>query len=216
MNFHSDSYHINSMFSYNLQKTFPENNVEIVWDSGLSPTELNTYDEATYSGAYVYQIDDIDYIVQSGESELLKTEYSAPTDWMAIRNKFFVMAIVPEIKADYAVLGSKNISFDNSSDKSFPVYQSAMGFRGNFGSLAFVQYIGPLDVDDISKINESLDLIMNFGWSVIAPFSKAILWFIKLLHNMLNINYGIISTTMGNFKGSIFTRTYEKFYKNSI
>ncbi len=224
MDFYSDSYHINSEFTYNLQNSFPKDNIEIIWDSGVAPTELNTYDEATYSGAYVYQIDDIDYIVQSGEAEILSTKYDAPTDWMAIRNKFFVVAIVPEIKADYAILGSKNLVLNTVSDsndlKSFPVYESSLGFRGNFGSLAFSQYVGPLDVDRLSGLHESLDLIMNFGWSIIAPFSKAILWFVKLLHNTLKINYGVVlifvALIMRVVTGPLTKKAYESSAKMRV
>ena len=38
---------------------------------------------------------------------------------------------------------------------------------------------------------------MNFGWSIIKPFSKMILWIIKSLHNTLGLNYGLALIVLG-------------------
>ena len=225
MEFFADSYEINSSFEYNLKESFPHSNVEIYWDSGIAPTELNSYDEATYSGAYVYQNNDIDYIVQSGENELSPERFNLPTDWIAIRNKFFTMAIIPTIKADYAILESRNLYFNpspisNKTILSAPIYSATIGFRGSVGSLGYTNYIGPLDVDYINDVDSNLQAIMNFGWSIIAPFSKIILWFVKILNNFLNINYGviliIIAIIMRVITGPLTRKSYESSAKMKL
>ena len=33
---------------------------------------------------------------------------------------------------------------------------------------------------------------MNFGWLIIKPFSRFVLWFIKLIHSSLGLNYGFV------------------------
>ena len=52
-------------------------------------------------------------------------------------------------------------------------------------------FFGPLDIDHINTLDTTLDRIMNFGWFIIQPFSRGILWLLKSLHGF-GINYGII------------------------
>ena len=53
-------------------------------------------------------------------------------------------------------------------------------------------YLGPLDVDHISSMGTNLDETMNWGWTIIQPISKGILWVLKFMHNALRLNYGIV------------------------
>ena len=52
-------------------------------------------------------------------------------------------------------------------------------------------YLGPLDIDQINLLDTTLDRIMNFGWYIVQPFSRGILWLLKFLHSF-GLNYGII------------------------
>ena len=33
---------------------------------------------------------------------------------------------------------------------------------------------------------------MNWGWAIIRPISKGILWCLKFMHNALHLNYGVV------------------------
>ena len=52
-------------------------------------------------------------------------------------------------------------------------------------------YLGPLDIDYIGKLNNTLDDTINFGFTIVRPIGKFVLWFLKIIHNTLNLNYGI-------------------------
>ena len=47
-------------------------------------------------------------------------------------------------------------------------------------------------MDHVSKASSSLDATMNWGFAVIRPISKGILWVLKFVHKTFHINYGIV------------------------
>ena len=62
---------------------------------------------------------------------------------------------------------------------------------GSAQNISVNQYFGPLDVDLIKDTNTYLDRIMSFGWLIIQPFSRSVLWLLRALHG-LGLNYGLI------------------------
>ena len=92
--------------------------------------------------------------------------------------------MIPDKKSNYASLSSKNFLF-RGNDDVLPLYSAGMGGYGSRGNLNITTYLGPLDVDRIDLLaeNKSVSSIMNFGWSIIQPFSRAVLWTVKIIHN---------------------------------
>ena len=52
-------------------------------------------------------------------------------------------------------------------------------------------YMGPLSYSEIKGMDVEMERIMNFGFALIRPFSKGILWMLVALHNYIP-NYGVI------------------------
>jgi YidC/Oxa1 family membrane protein insertase len=67
-----------------------------------------------------------------------------------------------------------------------------IGYYSTVSNISGSLYIGPLDIDHIAATGTSLDKTMNLGFALIRPISKAVLWFLKFLHNTFNLNYGIV------------------------
>ena len=155
----------------------------------MRATEKNLYEELTYAQAYIGQSKEISdvYLSPSGSLDVIeKQTFSGKTDWVAIRNKYFINALVSQ-NALGGTLEAR--SFQLNSDNFIPVYSVALKF--NSPSVSVSQFFGPLDVDIISSSGTYLDRVMNFGWLPIQPFSRSVLWLLKKLH-LLGINYGII------------------------
>ena len=61
---------------------------------------------------------------------------------------------------------------------------------------------------------------MNFGWSIIKPFSRFVLWTIKSLHNSLGLNYGlvliVIALLMRFVTGPLTRKSYESSAKMKV
>ena len=220
-----DSYSINHLYDYDFENA---DEVEVVWTSGLFPSEPSissslsySSDELTYSSAYAYQNEELESLTQSSQSDLSPEVFNQKTDWVAIRTKFFGMVMIPDKKSNYASLSSKNFLF-RGNDDVLPLYSAGMGGYGSRGNLNITTYLGPLDVDKIDLLaeNKSVSSIMNFGWSIIQPFSRAVLWTVKIIHNSLGINYGfvliLIALIMRVVTGPLTRKSYESSAKMKI
>ena len=109
-----------------------------------------------------------------------------PTDWVAVRNKYFISSLISRESSGGFVDG--RAAFFH---KDLFVPQYTMGLNFNQSSFSVTQFFGPLDVDIVAESNTYLDRVMNFGWLPIQPFSRAVLWILKTLY-LTGLNYGII------------------------
>ena len=220
-----DSYEMTHQYIYDLKNS---SDVEILWSAGLFPTEPSIHpsksyssDELTYSSAYAYQDGALESITQSSQANISENLFNKTTDWAAIRTKFFGAALIPNKKADYVKLSSKNFQF-RGSDDILPLYSAAMGGYNPRGELSVTTYLGPLDVEYIDKLanDASVSSIMNFGWSIIKPFSRFVLWTIKSLHNVLGLNYGVVlivvAVLMRFITGPLTRKSYESSSKMKL
>ena len=118
-----------------------------------------------------------------------RVSFSGKTDWVAIRNKYFINALISKNSFGGSLSGS---SYQLNSENIIPVYKMELDFPSS--DISVSQFFGPLDVDVIESSNTYLDRVMNFGWLPIQPFSRSVLWLLKKLH-VLGINYGTVSYT---------------------
>ena len=165
------------------------NNVSLVWADGIKTTEKNLFEELTYSSGYVAQSKEINSLSFSPESasEIKSAvSYGGKTDWVAIRNKYFINALISSESTGGTLAAS---AYQLNEESLIPVYE--MGLNFSSPSISVSQFFGPLDVDIIESSNTYLDRVMNFGWLPIQPFSRSVLWLLKKLH-LLGINYGVI------------------------
>ena len=118
-------------------------------------------------------------------------------DWAAIRTKYFLMAMLPHKKeAGFSSGVISAESYDLSENNFVPSFSASL--KENSSILNYNLYLGPLDLDYVQELNPYLDRIMNFGWFILQPFSRSILWLLKFLHSF-GINYGIILVLIAVF-----------------
>ena len=153
------------------------------WYGGLVPTEENEKDDLFYFNSFVYQGGElVDLKVKEGESET--TKFNGSTDWVAVRTKYFITSIFPDIPGDVvsAFMGGHNDGRD--------IYDIALTFPATDPTTLSL-YLGPLEYEKIKAINRGLEIVMNFGWGVIRPISKGVLFVLKKLHEFIP-NYGYV------------------------
>ena len=159
------------------------NSYSLGWGGGLPTTEKDTTDEATYFGAFLYQGGEL-LDVKVGSGENFNNNYKGETDWVATRSKYFVVSLLDGLGGQ---ISGSNISatFDNKE-----LYDIAIHLNSN--NVAKVSlYLGPLEYDRIKSLDIRLESIMNFGWTIIRPVSKAVLWALKSMHAYIP-NYGLV------------------------
>jgi len=183
--FYADKYIINHDYSL----TGAPRSVSVVWADGINSTEKNLFEEITYSSGYVAQskeINSLSFTPKNINDNEDRVSFSGKTDWVAIRNKYFINALISKNSFGGSLSGS---SYQLNSENIIPVYKMELEFPSS--EISVSQFFGPLDVDVIESSNTYLDRVMNFGWLPIQPFSRSVLWLLKKLH-LLGINYGVI------------------------
>ena len=167
------------------------NDFFVSWSGGLRPTEKDrSFEVSQYTMGYIGQeknIESLSYLPSSLSEEPEKNVFYGKTDWVAIRNKYFINALISD-QAGGGYLEAK--PFSSASNYILPEHSAGLEFK-NKNNISVSQFLGPLDVDHILKANTYLDRVMNFGWVVVQPISRSILWLLKALHG-LGLNYGVV------------------------
>ena len=179
------------VFEHEVLNNNSNQDVYLTWDSGINNTEKNLYDENSYSGAsvsYNEEIETASFIPGSLQDKLDALDYVGDIDWAAFRNKYFIMAMIPEKNSIINNVKIGGYTRQLTENGFSPSYYATLGGLGN---IKIKSYLGPLDIDNINSLNTTLDRIMNFGWFIIQPFSRGILWLLKFLHSF-GLNYGVI------------------------
>ncbi len=168
--------------------------LEILWDNGLKPTEFWENEDILYSGAVINQSGETDKIVLKGKDPVEREVFDGNTDWVAVKNKYFIAAILPDTPGIYGALSARNTNF-NHRDVT-PVYFAAIGYDLSQRNLNTKIFIGPQDLKILESEGKSLEDAMNWGYAFIKPISKYVVMnLLTFLHNPFGdfyINYGLV------------------------
>ena len=184
LTFYPDKYIIDMSVDLSAIQPWVSQGVSTVrWSGGLPLTEPNKNDELTYYEAMVFQGDETYYPKPKDPSQARLERMDYPTDWVAIRTKYFISTLVPDKQAP----GSEVLAIEENGNRRYDV---GLFFNVDRPFLCTL-YIGPLEYGRIKKLGNNLDQTMNFGWAFIRPISKAVHWFLLFLHNYIP-NYGFV------------------------
>ncbi len=115
-----------------------------------------------------------------------------PTDWVAIRTKYFTVAAVPQgVKGQGVRFLGELVQIPNEEEpwKKYG-FDLKMPFDERQSKTdSYTLYLGPLDYDIIKGYGFELEQIVDLGPSIFRPFGKFILWSFRLLHSFIP-NYG--------------------------
>lgn len=168
---------------------------QVVWENGLRYAEYNSIDESNSAMAYAYSGGELAEIDAVHHPEPVKSNITGTTEWVATRNKYFALAILPhEKKSEGAYLEGVTQKMPNNGLKETYNIGLRMPFRGPPNDQAsFTIFLGPLDFDIIKSYDAGLDQIMSLGaaW-IIRPISE---WVMIPLFQFLRSfipNYGVV------------------------
>ena len=99
-----------------------------------------------------------------------------------------------------------------------PLYSSSLAFnKVSHSTVKTRLYLGPLRVNSVESLHHGVDQMMNFGWKIIQPISKIVLWFLVFMHTSLNLNYGIVliifAFIIRIITGPLIKKSYESSQK---
>ncbi|MDP7026792.1 MAG: YidC/Oxa1 family insertase periplasmic-domain containing protein [Candidatus Marinimicrobia bacterium] len=191
VSFSADKYINEHYYEINDEVFEYSNNLELLWYGGLRPSEEKEEEDVAYGSGIISQAGEIEDVRSTGPDETITREvYKGQTDWVAVRTKYFMSAIITENSGKYATLSGHNIDFGQRTHT--PLYHASIGFPLDVSTISSSVYLGPLDVDYLSHAGASLDASMDWGFAPIRPISKGVLWVLKFMHNKLNLNYGLV------------------------
>ncbi len=172
--------------------TIAGNQYQLAWDGGMAYSEKNTMDEATNALSSAYLGGGVVKLDAKDDKQAYREEESGKAQWVAVRSKYFVAALMPTRASDGIYLKGTR---QHGSD--FENYVAALKMTlpasGNLFEDHYRLYVGPLDYNTLKGLNVGLEKIMDFGWDwVTRPFAEfIILPIFNLLNNYIG-NYGLI------------------------
>lgn len=197
--FNSDSYTIPVEVEWERpQLELGINSFEISWPNGLEPAEKVLKEDETYGKVYVYQGGELAKEGSVRKGRLNRRTLKGNTDWVALRNKYFVAAFIAgaERPADFGAFSAKSITHGHAQangkngNNKFTLYSMAMGYDAR-NSIDMTLYLGPLSYFIIRDLDVDLERTMNLGFSLIRPISKLVLATLVFFHKYIP-NYGVV------------------------
>ena len=167
---------------------------QILWENGIRYTEYNSVDESHSAAAYTFGGGELKEVNAASYGEHPKEDPSGQTEWVALRNKYFAVALLSQDKkATGAYLEGQYLTMQDEGVVEKYSIALKYPFKNSANETAKISaYIGPLKFSTIKSYDRGLDQIMSLGWSWIRPITEYI--FIPLfafLHSFIP-NYGIV------------------------
>ena len=191
--FTGDSYKVD----YDVQLTgfaseLAGNEYQLQWDGGVPYSEKNRPDEAQSALASAYLGGSLVKLDASKPNQSYREEQSGEAQWVAVRNKYFVAALIPHGRSAGIYLDGKRVA-GNDYESYVAALKMAVPPAGDVVDDKFSLYLGPLDYNIVKAQKVNLEKIMDFGWDWLTrPFAEYIILPVFNWMNGFVGNYGLI------------------------
>ena len=168
------------------------NEYQLQWDGGVPYSEKNRPDEAQSALASAYLGGSLVKLDASKPNQAYREEQSGEAQWVAVRNKYFVAALIPHGRSAGIYLDGKRET-GNDFESYLAALKMAVPSTGAVVDDKFSLYLGPLDYNIIKAQKAGLEKIMDFGWDWLTrPFAEYIILPVFNWMNGFVGNYGLI------------------------
>ncbi len=200
LTFYPDQYHIGFTIALNnFRDIIANRRYRVIWNSSIAVTEDNISDDLNYSKAYSLLGDDL-VDIDAGKAKTgdpVQESYEGITRWVAVRNKYFTSIISPVSQEAIGMqLQGTKVQRNDIDYKDYSASITIPYSEAPVQQDSFLVYIGPLDLNILQSYNREFPRMMNFGWKIIRPISKGVLWAFTTLHQFIP-NYGLVLVLFG-------------------
>jgi YidC/Oxa1 family membrane protein insertase len=179
----------------NLNPVIANYQYEVTWEHGIRYAEKNSVDESGFAAAYAFAGSELTEIDAAKNDQKVQKEFSGAVDWVAARNKYFAVAIIPTGNiSDGAYLeGTRSAMQDNGVKETYGV-SLKMPFKGGTNEQSsFKVFLGPLQHSILKSYNKGLENIMSLGWAwLIRPISEYVMLPIFTAIHYVVPNWGLV------------------------
>ena len=191
---YADHYHIDVEFYVeNPSGMLLNSEYQFGWINGLPANEENKSEDYSYSEAYASMGDEIENYSLDSEEEAEKITLNGNTDWIAIRTKYFLAAIIPaDVKTSGVNFSGFGQTIDDVVERRYRAQLNVT--KTDPSSDSYSVYMGPLDYSILSDYEKGLDdLVMSHGWyeRTFRAISLPIIGLLKFFYSFIP-NYGIV------------------------
>ena len=168
------------------------NEYQLQWDGGMPFSEKNRPDEAQSALASAYLGGSLVKLDANKPNQSYREEQSGEAQWVAVRDKYFVAALIPQGRSAGIYLDGKKEA-GNDFENYVAALKMAVPPTGDVVDSKFSIYLGPLDYNIIKAQKVNLEKIMDFGWDWLTrPFAEYIILPVFNWMNGFVGNYGLI------------------------
>lgn len=168
---------------------------EVGWENGLRYAEHNSVDESGFAAAYAYSANELTEIDAAKVDQKEQKEFTGAIDWVATRNKYFGIAIIPTstVSEGAYIEGTRKAMADEGTKESYAITLK-MPFRGEENEkYDFKVFIGPLQHSELKSYGKGLENIMSLGWAwLVRPISEYIMLPLFTAIHYVVPNWGIV------------------------
>ena len=171
---------------------------------GMGPTIANTEadsNENRHALALVTKHDETERTDFSGLEPGEPKTVSGPLEWAAVKSKYFVTAVLAFDSTQAGIGGVTATALPGEGDDpsranvdlSLPLPPS--------GAFSYTTYVGPMEMDRLSRIGHSFDDVNPYGWpgfrTIIRPVAAGVRWLLVWMHEHLYLAYGLVLVIFG-------------------
>jgi YidC/Oxa1 family membrane protein insertase len=131
------------------------------------------------------------------DSTEVRTE-TGPLDWVATRNKYFLVAYRTAAKRPFSALRLQGVP--HTTKVASQIAATAVLPLATDGSAAFDVYAGPQDFERLQRLGGDLDQVNPYaGWlhGVVQPFATIVMRALLWMKRTTNLNYGWVLILFG-------------------
>ena len=194
--FYGDRYSFDAGYRFEeMQEIISNYEYQVTWENGIRYQEHNSINESNSAKGYALAGGELTEIDATSLTEVPKQALSGRITWVATRNKYFALAIIPREKESQGAFleGHRTAMPDNGAKEDYSLALK-MPFKGQSAETdRYTVFLGPLDFDIVKAYNVELERTMSLGaaW-IIRPISEyVIIPLFKFLHIFI-ANYGIV------------------------
>jgi YidC/Oxa1 family membrane protein insertase len=179
----------------NLGSVIANYQYEVAWEHGVCYAEHNSVDESSFAAAYAFAANELSEIDASKVDVKTQKEFTGAIDWIATRNKYFAVAIIPTSTASEGAYleGTCRAVQNNGLLESYAV-SLKMTYKGDSNEkCTFKIFLGPLQHGDLKSYGKGLESIMSLGWAwLVRPISEYIMLPVFTAIHFVVPNWGLV------------------------
>ncbi len=196
LTFYGDRYSFEAKYTFVAMDSIIANyEYQVTWEDGIRYLEENTINESNFAKASAFAGGEVTDVDASKLGEAYKQNISGRVSWVAARNKYFAVAILPREKESQGALleGSRLPLPDNGARETYSLALTMPYLGKQVETDRFTVFVGPLDFDIVKTYNVELERIMSLGsaW-IIRPISEYVILPVFKFLRLFISNYGII------------------------